>query len=202
MASPASGAWPPLPYEDWKPTKETLHRYTQMVGKLRMSLMPFRNHWWHVTLYVSARGLSTGPMPYGDVTVEVEFDFVDHRLHVRTSEGRLASVGLRDGLSCAGFYSDLFATLREVGVQASIRPQPFDLGDSPRSPMTIRTTATTPTPSSAGGASCDSPIRSSARSRRASTARRAPRTSSGTPSISPTPATRDGAPRRSRAPTR
>jgi Family of unknown function (DUF5996) len=134
MASAASGAWPPLPYEDWKPTKETLHRYTQMVGKLRMSLMPFRNHWWHVTLYVSARGLTTGPMPYGDVTVEVEFDFVDHHLHVRTSEGRVASIGLRDGLSCAGFYSDLFATLREVGVEATIRPQPFDLGDSPAFP--------------------------------------------------------------------
>lgn len=127
-------SWPALPYSEWQPTKETLHRYAQMVGKLRMSLVPFRNHWWHVTLYVSARGLTTGPMPYGDVTVEVEFDFIDHQLHVRTSEGRVASVGLRDGLSCAGFYSDLFATLREVGVDAAIRPQPFDLGDSPAFP--------------------------------------------------------------------
>ena len=55
--------WPPLPYEEWRPTKQTLHRYTQIAGKIRMSLVPFRNHWWHVTLYVTARGLSTGPMP-------------------------------------------------------------------------------------------------------------------------------------------
>jgi hypothetical protein len=129
MASTTTGAWPPLPYEDWAPTKRTLHRYTQMVGKLRMSLMPFRNHWWHVTLYVSARGLTTGPMPYGDMTAEVEFDLIDHRLHIGTSAGRSASVALHDGLSCAGFYSDLFSTLREVGVEATIRPEPYDLGD-------------------------------------------------------------------------
>ena len=55
--------WPPLPYREWEPTKQTLHRYAQMVGKLRMALVPFRNHWWHVTLYVSARGITTAPMP-------------------------------------------------------------------------------------------------------------------------------------------
>jgi hypothetical protein len=59
--------WPPLPYHDWQPTKETLHRYAQILGKVRMSLVPFRNHWWHVTLYVSTRGVTTGPMPYGDL---------------------------------------------------------------------------------------------------------------------------------------
>jgi hypothetical protein len=134
MASAATGAWPPLPYEDWAPTKRTLHRYAQMVGKLRMSLMPYRNHWWHVTLYVSARGVTTGPMPYRDLTVEIEFDLVDHRLHIRTSAGESASVALHDGLSCAGFYSDLFSTLRAVGVEATISPEPFDLGDSPAFP--------------------------------------------------------------------
>ena len=61
-------AWPGLPYEDWRPTKQTLHRYSQMVGKVRMALVPPRNHWWHVTLYVCARGLTTGPMPHGDLT--------------------------------------------------------------------------------------------------------------------------------------
>ena len=59
-------AWPPLPYEDWEPTKQTLHRYTQIVGKVRKALTPSRNHRWHVTLYVSTRGLTTGPMPCGD----------------------------------------------------------------------------------------------------------------------------------------
>jgi uncharacterized protein DUF5996 len=137
MSTPAAapGAWPPLPYEPWTPTKQTVHRYTQMVGKLRMRLMPFRNHWWHVTLLPSAHGLTTGPMPYGEETVEVEFDFVDHRLHIRTSSGRTAGFALRDRLSCASFYEDLFAGLRGVGVEATIRPEPFDLGDSPAFPQ-------------------------------------------------------------------
>lgn len=126
--------WPALPYEDWAPTKRTLHRYAQIVGKLRMALVPFRNHWWHVTLYVSERGLTTGAMPYGDSTVAVEFDFVDHRLQVRTSEGRAASFALGDGLTVARFYADLFAALGEVGVHAEIRAEPYDLGDSPAFP--------------------------------------------------------------------
>ena len=127
-------AWPPLPYEDWEPTKQTLHRFAQMVGKLRMSLVPFRNHWWHVTLYVSAHGLTTGPMPSGERTCEVELDFVDHRVHVRTDEGRAAGFPLRDRLPCARFYSDLSAALRGVGVEAVVSAQPFDLGDSPPFP--------------------------------------------------------------------
>jgi hypothetical protein len=105
-----------------------------MVGKLRMSLVPFRNHWWHVTLYVSARGLTTGPMPYGDTTLEVEFDLVDHRLEVRTSDGATAGFALRDRLSCARFYEDLFAALADVGVETEIHAEPFDLGDSPAFP--------------------------------------------------------------------
>ncbi len=132
---PVSTAWPPLPYQDWQPTKQTLHRYVQMVGKVRMALMPFRNHWWHVTLYVSTRGLTTGPMPVGDGrTVEVEFDLIGHELRVRSSDGRAAGFPLRDRLACADFYRDLFAALREVGVEVEIHPEPFDLGDSPAFP--------------------------------------------------------------------
>jgi hypothetical protein len=123
--------WPELPYADWEPTKQTLHRYAQMVGKVRMALVPFRNHWWHATLYVSARGVTTGPMPYGDVLAELEFDFVDHAMRLRTSDGRTAEFPLRDRFSCARFYDDLFTALDEVGVEAPIRPEPFDLGDSP-----------------------------------------------------------------------
>ena len=66
-----SDAWPALPYEEWTPTKETLHRYAQLVGKIRMALTPPLNHWWHVTLKVTTRGLSTGPMPHGDGYVEI-----------------------------------------------------------------------------------------------------------------------------------
>ena len=64
-------SWPALPYADWEPTKQTLHRYAQIVGKVRMALVPPRNHWWHVSLYVTARGVSTGPMPAGDRTAEI-----------------------------------------------------------------------------------------------------------------------------------
>ena len=127
-------SWPPLPYADWEPTKQTLHRYAQMVGKVRMALVPPRNHWWHVTLYVTARGLSTGPMPAGDATVEIELDFVDHRVHVRSSDGRTAGFPLRDRLACARFHDDLFAALGELGVEARIDARPFDLGDSPPFP--------------------------------------------------------------------
>jgi hypothetical protein len=127
----SEGGWPELPYREWEPTKQTLHRYCQMVGKVRMALVPFRNHWWHVTLYVSARGLTTGPMPYGDLTAEIELDFVDHRLEVRTSAGGRAAFPLRDGLTVATFAEDLFAALGEVGVEARILAKPFDLGDSP-----------------------------------------------------------------------
>jgi hypothetical protein len=130
----AHQAWPALPYEEWKPTKETLHRYAQIVGKVRMTLVPFRNHWWHVTLYVSTRGITTGPMPYGDMAVEIEFDFLDHFLRVTTSDGREAGFPLRDRTPCAQFYADLFNALDDVGVQVTINAKPFDLGDSPPFP--------------------------------------------------------------------
>ncbi|MEA2380306.1 MAG: hypothetical protein QOH72_277 [Solirubrobacteraceae bacterium] len=131
MSAPAVESWPALPFEDWRPTKETLHRFAQIVGKVRMALVPPLNHWWHVTLSVSAHGLTTGPMPYGGLTVEIELDFVDHRVHLRTSQGRRASFALRDRLPCARFYNDLFAALRDVGVDVEILALPFDLGDSP-----------------------------------------------------------------------
>jgi hypothetical protein len=127
--------WPELPYAGWEPTKQTLHRYVQILGKVRMALVPFRNHWWNATLYVSTRGITTGPMPYGDLTAEVELDLVDHRAVVRTSAGRTAGFPLRDRLACARFYEVLFAALREVGVEVvQIDPRPFDLGDSPPFP--------------------------------------------------------------------
>jgi hypothetical protein len=126
--------WPALPYADWEPTKQTLHRYAQMVGKVRMALVPPRNHWWHVTLYVSARGLVTGAMPAGDRMAEIELDLTGHRLEVRASDGRRAGFALQDRPACAHFYEDLFGALGEVGVTAEIVARPFDLGDSPAFP--------------------------------------------------------------------
>ncbi len=128
---PAPDRWPPLPYEDWLPTKQTVHRYTQIVGKIRMALVPFRNHWWHVTLYVTDRGLSTGSMPAGDIEAEIAFDLVEHRLVVTTSDGGRRALDLTHRPACADVYADLFAALDELGVRVEIRAQPFDLGDSP-----------------------------------------------------------------------
>jgi hypothetical protein len=96
-----------------------------------MSLMPPRNHWWHVTLYLDARGLTTGPMPYEDREIEIAFDFVEHRLRVRDSLGREVAFPLDAQPACADFYSQLFTALADLDVEVDIHAEPFDLGDSP-----------------------------------------------------------------------
>ncbi len=131
MTVARAGAWPPLPYDTWEPTKQTVHRYTQIVGKIRMALVPPRNHWWHVTLYVGARGLTTGPMPLGDRDVEIAFDLVEHRLRVLMSDGRTRELDLQVRAACADVFEDLFALLADLGVEVDIHPEPFDLGGSP-----------------------------------------------------------------------
>lgn len=82
----STALWPSLPFEAWKDTCETLHLWTQIVGKVRMKLSPLVNHWWHVTLYVTPRGLATSPIPYRGGTFEVEFDFINHNLLILTSD--------------------------------------------------------------------------------------------------------------------
>jgi hypothetical protein len=125
-------AWPPLPYADWEPTKQTVHRYAQILGKVRMALVPPRNHWWHVTLVVGARGLTTGAMPAGPGRdAEIALDLVDHRTRVLTSDGGERVIDLGHRPVCADFYADLFTALADLGVDVEIRPEPFDLGDSP-----------------------------------------------------------------------
>jgi hypothetical protein len=120
--------WPPLDYAGWTPTRHTIHRYAQTVGKIRMALTPYRNHWWHVTLYPGTRGLTTGPMPVADGrSVEILFDFVDHRMVITTSTGESRSFDLHDGLACSDFYSQLFGALAALGVEVNIHPAPFDL---------------------------------------------------------------------------
>jgi hypothetical protein len=124
-------AWPELAYDEWRPTKQTLHRYAQIAGKVRMALTPPRNHWWHVTLYVTERGLSTGPMPYEGRDVAIALDLIDHRVVVRSSDGATAGFELRERPACADVYAELFAALAGVGVSVEIRPQAYDLGDGP-----------------------------------------------------------------------
>ncbi len=120
--------WPALPYEAWAETKATLHRYCQILGKVRLALTPPRNHWWHVTLQVGARGLTTGPMPCGGGRfAELALDLIDQQLVLQTSDGGDERFALADGLSCADFYQRLFAALDRLGVAARIWTRPFDL---------------------------------------------------------------------------
>ena len=126
-------AWalPPLPLDNWEDTKETLHRYCQIAGKVRMELSPFRNHWWHVTLYVTTRGLSTGPIPYGpygSATFDISFDLLENKLAVTTSDEGGFSFAL-DDLPVAEFYRRLFDGLRSLGIEAAINTKPFALND-------------------------------------------------------------------------
>ncbi len=106
--------WPPLPYEAWKETYETLHMWTQIVGKVRMELSPFLNHWWHVTLYVTPRGLTTSSIPYHGGTFDVTFDFIEHNLSIRTSEGTTKALPLIPR-SVAAFYREFMDCLASPG---------------------------------------------------------------------------------------
>lgn len=125
MTSPET-SWPSLRVSDWTATRETLHMWTQIVGKIRMAHAPLLNHWWQVTLYVSPRGLTTSTIPYGTGAFEIEFDFLDHRLDVRTSSGGARSLPLRP-MSVAEFYSRVMAMLDELGIEAPIRPRPNEV---------------------------------------------------------------------------
>ena len=117
---------PPLPIESWEDTKDTLHLWSQIVGKVRMASSPPRNHWWHATLYVDVRGLTTRRMHSpGGVTFQIDFDFIDHRLLVRTDAGAIETLDLHDGLSVASFDEELHATLRRLEIDVDIRETPF-----------------------------------------------------------------------------
>ena len=116
--------WPSLPLEEWEASKNTLHLYCQIVGKIRLALTPRLNHWWNVTLYVSSRGLTTGPIPFGDDVFEIEFDFLDHQLLIHTSGGQLRVITLR-AQPVADFYRELMAALSSLGIVVTILPRPF-----------------------------------------------------------------------------
>jgi len=118
--------WPELPFAAWRETRDTLHLWTQVVGKIRLALAPWLNHSWHVALYVTARGLTTSPMPWRGGSLEIEFDFIDHVLWVRLSDGRFRQLILRP-MMVAEFYADLFIALVELGVDISIRTMPCEI---------------------------------------------------------------------------
>jgi hypothetical protein len=117
---------PELPLASWEATKETLHLWLQIVGKIRMASSAPRNHWWHVTLYVDVRGLTTRRLhAKNGVTFEIAFDFVEHRLVVETNLGARESFALVDGLSVSAFDEQLHATLARLGVDVAIRESPY-----------------------------------------------------------------------------
>jgi hypothetical protein len=118
--------WPDLAYPAWRETAATLQLWTQIVGKLRLRLTPWLNHGWQVPLYVTARGLGTGPIPLGGEILEVEFDFIARRLLVRTSEGDERTVALGPQ-TVADFYESLWALLAGMGIAVSIDEMPNEV---------------------------------------------------------------------------
>jgi len=121
-------AWPSLPLQEWKDTYATLHMWSQIVGKIRLTLSPPVNHFWHSTMYVTSRGLTTSPIPYGNRTFEIDFDFIDHALIIKTSEGSIRTLILAPR-PVAEFYSELMAMLRSLGIEVEIRARPDEVAD-------------------------------------------------------------------------
>jgi hypothetical protein len=124
----SSAPWPPLPLEAWQDTCKTLHMWLQVVGKIRMALTPPMNHWWHVALYVNARGLSTSPVPYGDGVFEIQFNFLEHQLEMTTCGGARAVLPLQPE-SVAVFYAKTMEALRGLGIDVSINTKPQEIPD-------------------------------------------------------------------------
>ena len=120
--------WPALPLAEWKPTLDTLHMWTQIVGKVRLVQSPLVNHWWNVPLYVTPRGLTTGIIPHGTRSFEIDFDFIDHLLRIETGEGTTRTLSLAPR-SVADFHRELMSTLEALGLQVTIHGKPDEVDD-------------------------------------------------------------------------
>jgi hypothetical protein len=120
--------WPSLPFTDWQATAETLHMWTQIVGKIRLALTPWINHSWHVTLYLTARGLTTSPIPHGFHTFEIRFDFISHELRILKSDGALRVLPLQSQ-SVAAFYHAVMTALIELELPVKIDLTPNEIAD-------------------------------------------------------------------------
>jgi hypothetical protein len=125
---PASNVWPALPQDKWSGTGATLQLWMQMVGKVRLALMPPINHCWGVTLYPTVRGVTTSPMPYGARTLQIDFDFVDHLLVLEASEGARRTIPLKP-MTVAEFYRQFKAALEGLGMPVKIWPVPVEIAD-------------------------------------------------------------------------
>jgi hypothetical protein len=130
-AEPMPGLWPDLTYANWRDTAATLQLWTQIIGKIRLSLTPWLNHGWHTPLYVTARGLGTSPIPYQGENLELEFDFISHRLVARTSLGETETLPL-EPQTVAEFYRRVTQLLARIGVAVSINEMPNEIPDAIR----------------------------------------------------------------------
>lgn len=124
----ASDFWPALPFSEWQATAETLHMWTQIVGKIRLTLSPWTNHSWHVTLYVTSRGLTTSPIPHGFHTFEIRFDFIEHELRILKSDGAIRKFSLQ-AQSVAEFYRAVMTALDKLGLSVKIDTMPNEIVD-------------------------------------------------------------------------
>src|ERR1041385_6564657 len=123
---PESELWPALPLEEWEDTYHTLHMWTQIIGKIRLGLAPLQNHWWNAALYVNTRGLTTSPIPYQGREFELQFNFIDHRLELKTSDGQEDAFAL-EPKSVAAFYRQTFGLLKSAGIKVKINPKPQEV---------------------------------------------------------------------------
>ena len=121
-----TNAWPELPLAEWQDTYQTLHMWTQIVGKIRLGLAPLENHWWNCALYVNTRGLTTSAIPYNSGSFELEFDFLTHRLALRTSSGQERAIALA-AKSVAAFYRETLTMLDNAGIEVKINPKPQEI---------------------------------------------------------------------------
>jgi hypothetical protein len=122
-------AWPSLPLEAWSDTCATLHMWTQIVGKIRLAQSPWINHSWHVTLYVTSRGLTTSPIPYGNRTFQIDFDFINHQVTIQSSDGGMAGFSLQPQ-SVAAFYGRLKDEMAKLDLHVNINQKPNEIPDS------------------------------------------------------------------------
>src|SRR6266568_1332261 len=127
MTSTEAG-WPELDYGAWQDSCATLHLWTQIVGKIRLAHAPLVNHWWQVPLYVTARGLTTSATPRGARTFQIDFDFIDHRLHIAVSDGSHANIPLVP-CSVADFYGEVMARLRALDLETHLWTTPVEIAD-------------------------------------------------------------------------
>ncbi|MEY2540551.1 MAG: hypothetical protein QOI22_153 [Verrucomicrobiota bacterium] len=122
-------SWPSLPFGEWKDTCTTLHMWMQIAGKVRLALAPWTNHSWHVTLYLTARGLTTSPIPYGERLFQIDFDFIEHKLLITTAEGEIRQVELKPQ-SVAQFYERTMSILRELNLPVEINTTPNEVSEA------------------------------------------------------------------------